>query len=98
MSNKTFITIEWLAETMDDYGDIYDIYHADTYAEAKRWAEGHTCRVDIGLVRDRGNDADGVIDRQWAYIEDGKLPARFSACGGPDGPKVPARYHKEIAA
>ena len=47
--------------------------------------------ADVGLVRDLGDDLEGIVDRQWVYIEDGKLPERFEG-----GAKVPARFHKQL--
>jgi hypothetical protein len=98
---KTIVSIEWLVEEIDSDGDIIDVHHVDSYAEAVRFAR--VCRVendvktDIGLVRDRGNDLEGIIDRQWAYVDHGKLPERFDWGGGEDGgAKVPAKYHREI--
>jgi hypothetical protein len=95
---KRFLIIEWLIETIDAYGDIIEVTHADTYAEALKWAEGQEQPTQIGLVRDRGNEVDGLVDRQWAYIEadSGKLPDHFSDSGGCIGPAVPARYHNEL--
>ena len=34
---------------------------------------------------------EGLEDRQWAYIEDGKLPEEFDG-----GEKVPKRFHEEV--
>jgi hypothetical protein len=93
---KSIVTIEWLAEKLDFYGDIIEVVHCDTYAEAREVRQSTMHKVDIGLVRDRGNDTEGLIDRQWAYIEKGKLPERFSDSGGAKGPLVPAKYHREI--
>jgi hypothetical protein len=91
------IRFEWLVEEIDEHGDIIEVHHLDSYAEARASAalvEGYT--TAIGLVRDRGNELDGLLDRQWAYIEDGKLPERFSDSGGSEGPLVPARFHHEL--
>jgi hypothetical protein len=101
------ICIEWLGETLDWYEgcgddpDIVEVCHFDRFKEALAWAaseggtDGPQPPCQIGLVRDRLDD-EGVVDRQWAYIEDGKLPERFSDSGGSEGPLVPARYHREL--
>ena len=99
------VTYEWLVDFVDEDGDIIDVYHADTYAEALKWAQDSDFlqsrefhHADIGLVRDVGNDLEGITDRQWAYIEDGKLPERMDWGGGETGgAKVPQRFHKELA-
>ena len=100
---KTYVQYEWLIETLDldncptddaDDADIIEVNHADTYAEALKWAESQEQPVRIGLVRDRGNDIDGVIDRQWAYLSAGTmgtLPKYFDG-----GTPVPARFHNEL--
>jgi len=99
--SKMEVIIEWLLEELEDGepdADIYDTRCGDSYAEVKAWASDLDRPYRIGLVRDKGNDEEGLVDRQWAYIEDGKLPERFDWGGGEDGgAKVPARYHKEIA-
>ena len=50
----------------------------------------------LGLTRNIGNDAEGLIDRTWAYVENGKLQEYFQTAGGSDDTKVPARFHKEF--
>jgi hypothetical protein len=51
-------------------------------------------RVEIGLVRDRHHDIDKeLLDRQWAYLEAGKLPERFD-----DGAAIPQRFRAEVSA
>ena len=39
------------------------------------------------LVRDVGNDFDGLTCRSWAYPENNKMPTEFD-----DGTKVPKRF------
>lgn len=52
---------------------------------------------DLGLVRHEGNENDGVTDRLWAYVKDGKLPECFSdSMGTPIAIKVPQRFHIEL--
>ena len=63
------------------------------------------------LVRDVICDVRGVIDRQWAYVVDGRLPESFSysdesmpsirqffeeVCGKGNAKPVPKRFHKEL--
>lgn len=90
---KTFY--EWTVEEMDGE-DVVEASHFDTYKKAMNFFEPGN---HIGLVRDEVIEAEGVIDRQWAYIKDGKLPEYFStAMGKDDGAKVPQRFHKEFNA
>jgi hypothetical protein len=53
------------------------------------------------LVRDKGNDLDGLVDRAWAYVDDNWfLPKTFTYCGEPEedsGIAVPKRFHRMIA-
>jgi hypothetical protein len=90
------VTYEWLAEDVDEYGDVIEVHHFDTFAEAMKHVSPHPYQTQIGVVRDRGNDVEGLIDRQWAYLDEGKLPVRFSYGGGEEGPLVPARFHNEV--
>ena len=44
------------------------------------------------LIRDTFNAIDeDLVDRQWAYVQDGKLPEFFDG-----GSRVPKRFHAEI--
>jgi hypothetical protein len=97
---KSQVNIEWLVEELVDGSedaDIQDVCHFNSYAEAKAWAAQEDF-ARIGLVRDRGNDTDGLICRSWAYIEDGNLPTHFENANGAEIAKVPAKYHRELTA
>ncbi len=103
---RNYTAYEWAIEESDEHGDIYSTDHAETLAEALiRKADVAAfvdCvpRVDIALVRHEGNQIDGEQVRFYAYLrDDGTLPAAFSTSGGnEDGPAVPQRFHKEVAA
>lgn len=91
MRNK--VEYEWANEAVDSYGDC-DPYHAEnlSYCNAptnKPNADGET--LDLVLVRDEHNDWHGLVNRQWAYVEDGVLPDKFDG-----GAKVPKRFHTEF--
>lgn len=90
-------TYEWIVETLDDDGDdIMEVDHFDTYAEARDYA-AKQARASVGLVRDVGNDVEGLTDRLWAYVVDGKLPEVFEQ--GHDMPtevRVPKRFAQEV--
>lgn len=94
------IRYEWVVEADDDIGDLYDVVHWETLTEAKRYAATLPVtfpeRINIALVRDTIGDVDENIEcRQWAYLEDGKLPTTFKYASGGEGADVPKRFHKE---
>jgi len=87
---------EWVIETVDEYEDIREVNHADTLTmallDATLEAEATGMRVDVGLVRDALDNIDGSLkDRQWAYLEDGKLPEQFDG-----GASIPQRFKREV--
>jgi hypothetical protein len=88
---------EWVIEIVDEHNDIVQVNHADAYARAKRWAAEYAPelkpgeRIEIGLVRDRGDEVEGLTDRQWAYVEDGSLEPTFDG-----GARVPERFRQEV--
>lgn len=90
------IIYEWDIETVDEHGDIQDHDHRDKLSEYHK--DDINKDTVLVLVRDRGNDEEGVLDRQWAYttIVDGKhtLPTHFE---DGRGCKVPKRFHTELA-
>lgn len=87
---------EWDIELLDaETGDILDHDHRDKLADFQIGDEDGSALV---LVRDTGNEDDGLQDRLWAYVTDGKLPEFFSDSGGrATGYKVPQRFHREVA-
>ena len=92
---KVELFYEWAIEQVDEHGDINSVDHADTYAQAvERMKDapdaGH--HYELALTRCEGNDADGLKDRVYAYMVDGKLPECFEDSGF----KVPQRFHKEV--
>jgi hypothetical protein len=104
------VRYEWDVETLDAAPseangfdpDILEHYHCETYAEALSMAAHYSAEGwpnRIVLVRDVGNDLDGLTDRAWAYMKDGKLPETFSYAGASNyedsGIAVPKRFHRE---
>ena len=91
------VTFEWKLELMDEYGDIEDTMHfsddelKDALEAFIKMAPEHYA-AEIVLVRDVGDDLDGITDRQHAYLKDGTLPNVFEY-----GTKVPARFHRIVA-
>lgn len=80
---------EWCVEEMDGE-DIVDNHFCDDYAECVEHSEAGDA---IALVCSIGNESEGLQDRDWAYVVDGKLPGEFPAMGR----KVPKRFHAEVA-
>lgn len=90
------VAYEWTVETVDEHGDITDTCAWDSYAEAQKRAaleRASGTRVEIALTRIVGDEIEGLQDRQYAYLEGGKLPERFDG-----GAKVPRRFHREVEA
>lgn len=96
-------TYEWDVEELDapataDDPEIVDHNFCDSYAEAVAILAGLDAPGRIVLVRNVGNDVEGLTDRAWAYVVDGKLPDEFTY--GADeysGIRVPKRFHAEAA-
>ena len=96
------ISYEWVIETVDQFNDIQDVNHADSFDEAKQRAAGVSVpengRVEIGIVRNRWSDFDGDLeDRTWAYIDNGALPSHFQTAGGAQACKVPEKFRREVS-
>lgn len=82
------ISYEWDIETIDEYGDVLDHDHSD-----KRPTRPLEANEKLCLVRDTGNDLDGLLDRQWAYVDArGNLPSHFSMSCQQQGARVPKRF------
>jgi len=92
------IIFEWDIETVDpETGDILDHDHDERLAPLLERHAGET-NIRLVLVRDRGNDVDGLLCRSWAYVVDNALPAFFTDAGDSDVAQVPARFHTELNA
>ena len=85
------VNYEWATEYKLDSGDIEEVVHWDAAAEAILDHHQNKEVTDLVLVRDLWRDED-LDDRQWAYVENGKLPKEFDG-----GAKVPQRFHKALA-
>lgn len=85
-------TYEWTLEEMKD-GEIVDSDFSDILKFDKSYLAGN----DLGLVLSIGNEREGITDRYWAYVKDGKLPEYFTdSMGETVGYKVPIKFHKEL--
>ena len=91
---QTKVFYEWTLEELVD-GDIIDSSFAD---KVSSFDKSDLTGKDLGLVRNEGNEADGLEDRFWAYVKDGKLPEYFQDGAGHEiDIKVPQKYHKELS-
>lgn len=86
------VNYEWCREVMDGE-DIVDNHFEDQLVDLID-SEGV-----LVLVRNEGNENEGVTDRFWAYVVNGKLPDCFSDAMGNELPglPVPLRFHKELS-
>lgn len=85
-------TYEWVAEPLDEYGDIIDPLFGSSLKEVKSFAENYEGAIatHYALVRNTGDDDDGLQERGYAYLQpDGMLEARFC-----NGYRVPKRFRK----
>ena len=92
---------EWDCETVADGesseyedGEVIEHSHGLSFQDVMKWAKTNKpetgTRHEIVLVRDDDNG------RSWAYVNDGKLPERFTDANGIDKTKIPKRYLEEI--
>jgi hypothetical protein len=85
--SRLLVTYEWEWVVFDDEGDIVEVSYGDP---------GELCVMPgmtlHSLVKNYGNDVDGIQDRSWAYVDDGVLPQEFE-----DGTRVPAKLLAEFA-
>ena len=90
------VSYEWDIEEVDENGDVQD---HDCRAHLTDFGISPVIdgeRYQLVLVRNVGNDSDGLTERDWAYAErhNGRwvLPEHFEG-----GKPVPQRYHEELA-
>lgn len=98
------VSYEWKLEILDpedegDDPDILEVHHDETWVGISQFAASlnEDLKVRFCLVRDVGNDLEGITDRSHAYVKDGILDERFEYNhGAQDGPLVPKRFHQEL--
>lgn len=87
MANK--VIYEWSVETVNEFGDIENCYFYDTIQEVPTLENNQR----LCLVRNEGNDNEGLTYRLWAYVLNGKLPEYFSDANDCEvGYKVPLKF------
>ena len=84
-NNAICTTYGWVVEQMEG-DEIVDTSEFETRSEAENAATGGDA---IALIKHRHTIADGEIERTYAYLADGQLPARFE-----NGDPVPAYLAK----
>lgn len=94
------ITYEWTVEIIEDPSDedsdILDTIAFDNLENALNFMRDDPA-ARLVLVRNVGNDLDGLTDRLWAYVKDGKLPEYFEDGGAETAVRVPGKCHQELA-
>ena len=81
------VRYEWIVEEVDQHDDIIDTFAWYTPQEmiaAIKHPIADGLHYEFGVVRDSISNDGELIDRQWAYVENGKLPDEFDG-----GSKVP---------
>lgn len=100
---RNTVSYEWDYEQIDEHGDIIEHNHADTLQEfntefvSNLFHEGATRALELVLIRDTGNETDGLQERTFAYVKDGQLPEYFKDGAGCEIHKVPARFRVELS-
>lgn len=94
---KNTVNYEWVIEYVDKHDDIIDIDHSDDLDYVLKTRAGFVpgngiVRVDLALVRDYGNNEEGLIERGYAYISENGINPHFCCWH-----KVPARFVKQVS-
>lgn len=94
------VTYEWTVEVLEDPSDqdsdILETQPFDHLEDALKFMR-YEPEARLVLVRNVGNDLDGLTDRLWAYVEDGKLPEYFEDGGAETTVRVPGKCIRELA-
>jgi hypothetical protein len=102
MKYKT--SYEWVAEDCDENGDIIDPAYGDTLAEVMRY-HAPADNVSYALVKNIGNQEDGLKSREYAYLKNNYKVTYVAVCGVwaqslpdefDDGGIIPLRFHVEV--
>lgn len=98
---------EWLAELVAAVdlpvfakGDIVEVHHFETASELLKFMRAYPAetglKYEYGMVKDRLDDTDDLIERSWAYADEkDNLPSQFCD-GSADTGKVPVRFKREL--
>jgi hypothetical protein len=88
---KRTIVYEWDIESTDDDGEVGHNHFNHCPGIP---TDSDSCLV---LIYNYGSVDDGMIDKAWAYVKDGKLDEWFRDAYGSQFRKVPARFQRELA-
>lgn len=80
------IVYEWCWEKLDQFNDVVDLHFSE-----KPKPKPFNGNGQMVLLKRVGNEFEGEIDRQYAYIENNLLPLYF-----PDGSRVPNKYAEQF--
>lgn len=89
---KKTVIYEWDYETVDVNGDIQEHNHRDSLSEFNASDITDT----LVLIRNVFDGINGLENRTWAYVKDGKLPEKFKDDDENEGAMVPKKFHKEL--
>lgn len=85
------VDYEWCCEEWtDDRSDVIENYFGQHVSECLKVSEDLQT-FSIVLIRNVYCDVEGLLDRSYAYVNDGKLPGEFE-CGS----RVPKRFTVEL--
>lgn len=90
---RNTVSYEWDYLDTDENGDIQEHNHADKLSMFNESDRTQT----LELVRDAGNEIDGLNERTFAAVKDGQLPLYFNDAYGNPIHLVPKRFHAELA-
>lgn len=87
MRNTT--TYEWNLPIIDDWGDIIDNQFNE---KLSGFSQAEVDDADaVELIKNIGNEANGIEDRAYAHVRGGQLDTEFD-----DGCKVPVKLRDEF--
>lgn len=90
---RLLVSYEWVTEELDEHGDIAYVNGWGSFLGAVTFAKSLAPqKVDIALTASWGHEDVGLKDREYAYLEGGKLPDTLDG-----GHKVPKRFHDEVS-
>ena len=85
---KLHTEYEWGYDVLDEHKDIIETAFADKLDTFK---QNDVINHELCLIRHVGNAERGLVDRQYAYVENGELPGEFDG-----GAKLPDCYREEL--
>jgi len=92
------VKYEWCYEIIETVsGDIIDHDFSESLANMATPTLEPGQHFDLCLIRDEGNNDDGLQERLYAYVKRGILPAMFSNVTGlPVAVNVPKKFQQEF--